>query len=375
MITGTSPTGLVTASSHPAQAPGVPWVTNVKDGSYGAKGDGVTNDTAAIQAAISAVTSSGVVYLPPGNYVLGSALTINNPGVWLSGAGSAVTKLSPSFVGDAVRVQMSAFVTTQAGKLGGFTIDGTSAGAGACGLHYGDVVGGHLDDLVVQNFTGAGSKGIWIDNRTNWTERILWTRVHANGNTTGVLFDVNGGTTSWGYHRILDLRVNANSGQTGVIMQAGGQLYNGVFNLMGNLASGGTLLSLVGNAFLGPSLISILAELTGGGSATGLAIASGSSITGSGSVDVSTGGITSTNAGTIQFTGWFNIPSLGAGGRIAVNGTGLGFFGHGPMAQPSAYTLNAGAVSRNLASGATLTNVEQVLRELITDLQAYGLMQ
>lgn len=48
---------------------------NVRD--YGAKGDGLSDDTAAIRAAIAAVpVSGGTVYLPCGTYLLSSGLTI-----------------------------------------------------------------------------------------------------------------------------------------------------------------------------------------------------------------------------------------------------------------------------------------------------------
>lgn len=61
---------------------------NVKDVTYGAKGDGTTDDTAAIQAALNAVpTNGGVVYFPPGAYKITATLHPTVSGTSLMGAG------------------------------------------------------------------------------------------------------------------------------------------------------------------------------------------------------------------------------------------------------------------------------------------------
>ena len=53
---------------------------------YGAKGDGTTDDTAAIQQALDAAAKAGgQVLLPPGRYVVAGSLRIP-PGVSLHGA-------------------------------------------------------------------------------------------------------------------------------------------------------------------------------------------------------------------------------------------------------------------------------------------------
>lgn len=61
------------------------WVS-VKD--YGAVGDGVTDDTSAIRAA---VTASNAVYFPPGVYRIREAILIHRSGVVLFGAGAGVS--------------------------------------------------------------------------------------------------------------------------------------------------------------------------------------------------------------------------------------------------------------------------------------------
>lgn len=61
--------GTVAAGDDPrfTAASVLEWI-NVKD--YGAVGDGVTDDTSAINSAISALTNNSVLYFPPGNTIL-----------------------------------------------------------------------------------------------------------------------------------------------------------------------------------------------------------------------------------------------------------------------------------------------------------------
>jgi hypothetical protein len=69
---------------------------SVKD--FGAVGDGANNDTALIQAAITAVGAAGggIVYFPPGTYLINAALTMGTSGVSLCGAGPSTSIIKNS---------------------------------------------------------------------------------------------------------------------------------------------------------------------------------------------------------------------------------------------------------------------------------------
>lgn len=76
-------------------------VFNVRD--YGATGDGATDDTTAIAAALTAAASGGAVYLPAGSYVVSVTLTVPD-NVTFYGDGPEVTTIlvAASFTGSRV---------------------------------------------------------------------------------------------------------------------------------------------------------------------------------------------------------------------------------------------------------------------------------
>jgi pectate lyase-like protein len=72
------------------EIPKVPVVANVQ--SFGAKGDGVADDTQAFLDAI-AQTDHGAIFIPPGRYKLSKIIELNKPGLVLRGAGPEQTIL------------------------------------------------------------------------------------------------------------------------------------------------------------------------------------------------------------------------------------------------------------------------------------------
>ena len=116
VFTDPTPTSLMTSPSHSGLHTNIndavlaiekiiigPLVFNVRG--YGATGNGTTDDTTAIQAAITAAeVSGGVVEFPAGNYLISSTLTITTPNValrgvndwtsWVGTPGGAVIKVA-----------------------------------------------------------------------------------------------------------------------------------------------------------------------------------------------------------------------------------------------------------------------------------------
>jgi hypothetical protein len=94
-VDGLTNLGIVTANGSTAPrslANRFSDVVNVKD--FGAVGDGVADDTAAIQAAVNAASSNGgsIIEIPAGEYRLTSSIVLNTPN-FIKGAGIGITIL------------------------------------------------------------------------------------------------------------------------------------------------------------------------------------------------------------------------------------------------------------------------------------------
>lgn len=130
------------------------WV-NVKD--YGARGDGITDDAPAIQAAVTAVsaTGGGTLYLPAGRYLLNAVLNWAS-GVNMVGAGDQVSILqstNPNL--DCITGTDLSDVTLQSLQLSG---PGRGFGSGVRLTRYSAPATASitLRDTLVQSFGGDG---------------------------------------------------------------------------------------------------------------------------------------------------------------------------------------------------------------------------
>src|SRR5262249_9541305 len=105
--------------------------TNVKT-TFGAKGDGVTNDTVAIQNALNAIKSGmvNVLYFPAGTYKITSGLTLNTASatrtVEIIGADPATTRIKWAGATGGMMLTATAFELSKVARI---TWDGNSVAA------------------------------------------------------------------------------------------------------------------------------------------------------------------------------------------------------------------------------------------------------
>lgn len=145
----------------------------------GAKGDGRTDDTDAIQQAISAAhrrRGGGVVFFPAGNYQVRRTLAITTGGVRFMGVGSALSRIQCAVDLDVAVSVGSAMAPVYGWGLEGIRVEGQGHSIGQGVLLRGAREGAIRDVWVV----GAGSTaGVTLDGRDHggcWSNRFteLW---------------------------------------------------------------------------------------------------------------------------------------------------------------------------------------------------------
>ena len=151
------------------------FMTSVKD--YGAVGDGVTDDTAAIRAALADGRSNATaeyngvpkgLYFPAGTYLVRDTLSWNGCCVVLQGAGpnASVIRLAPSSAGYGSATTAKAVISTPGGissfrqNIWGLGFRIGEGNPGAVAIDYVSNNNGSIHDVSIVSEDGGGSAGI-----------------------------------------------------------------------------------------------------------------------------------------------------------------------------------------------------------------------
>ncbi|HEX9153187.1 MAG TPA: glycosyl hydrolase family 28-related protein [Candidatus Saccharimonadales bacterium] len=141
---------------------------NVK--AYGAMGNGTTDDTAAIQAAIDAVPSTGAaVFLPRGTYVVSSTLTIDKDATMLIGAGaSSVIRVPSGALGiDLIKIGNGSTTRAHCG-IRDLRITADGQKTAGCGVHLDKCFKIWLKNLLIEkqyrSLQFTNTTEVWLDS-------------------------------------------------------------------------------------------------------------------------------------------------------------------------------------------------------------------
>lgn len=281
----------------------------------GADNTGVNDSKNAFQDAINKLPASGgIVYIPAGTYKIASTVTIPRGQVYLIGPGKWAATVNYTGSGDCFRMYSSVgySVGGSGGGFLGFTIDGTGAAAGACGIHAGDMLQLQLD-VVIRKFQGSGSKGLWLDNNYFWAEQLTG-RVYVKECTDHVVFDNSvdtSGTSTGSFVRmVFDIYLDMKNVGNGVTFKNGASQMGGRLGIYGNIDYGSTLRYVL--------------ILTGNSASSGFSRIYDGTL----NIDVECNATVGTQPATIKFN------TVGSNGIFRCTGN-INFAGNNPFAQAS----------------------------------------
>lgn len=140
---------------------------------WGAVGDGSTNDQAAIQAAFNALpTTGGTVYFPPGNYLVTTTITVPDKSVLVKGAGKfntrifTTTALVSVFSGASSNTHAFESLTINGNDSSGQAVYTRTGGSSDQSIYFRDVdigTGGQIAKFLV---CSSGTQTLFAENCT-----------------------------------------------------------------------------------------------------------------------------------------------------------------------------------------------------------------
>lgn len=177
---------------------------NVKN--FGAKGDGVTDDTSAIITAYETSTHGDTLFFPQGTYLISSTLTINRA-IYIKGNGFYNTIIKKVGSGDGV------VLNTSYAKM--FDITVTSDGTSTNGV----VIAKPNIDIARVKSSGHGQHGIKC-NIDTWIININECDVF-NNNGNGIHMEANGSSDQVNNVNVVGCTIHSNKGHGAFVTATG----------------------------------------------------------------------------------------------------------------------------------------------------------
>src|SRR2546429_7922312 len=176
---------------------------NVKDPAFGAVGDNVTNDTAAIQAAIdSLAVTGGIVFFPPGTYDVSSPLTIASQNVRLVGTGAgSIIQPKNTFSGSQIILLSDNFTGVSNMQIAFFS-GPYSGNPAADAIKVSGAVGVVCRDLFIQTINGWGINS--IATSSNACTNLVVDNVHVYQSAQGIHSQGVSGSNWFGVQHFLN---------------------------------------------------------------------------------------------------------------------------------------------------------------------------